>query len=416
MINKQTIEIVKSTVPVLEQHGEKITTRFYQLMFGNHPELLNIFNHANQKQGRQQKALAGTVYAAAQYIDNLEAIIPVVKQIAHKHRSLGIKPEHYPIVGKHLLLAIKDVLGDAATDEIIDAWGQAYNVIADAFISIESEMYDEAQNQSGGWDGFRRFIVDKKVQESTVITSFYLKPEDAKEIANFIPGQYISVKMTIEGEENTHIRQYSLSDAPNKDYYRISVKKEQNNLQPDGKVSNYLHEQINEGDVLEISAPAGDFILDVNKKSPLVLLSGGVGLTPMVSMLNTVVDYQPERKVTFIHAAQNGKVHALREEVKALSEHENVQSYVFYDSPTEEDRQHMHFDFEGYVTQDWLQDNTDINTADYYFCGPVPFMKVIYNTLIKLGVSEERIHFEFFGPMGNLQEEKPKEKVEVGVY
>ncbi|WP_442599058.1 NO-inducible flavohemoprotein [Neobacillus sp. D3-1R] len=413
MLNKQTIEIVKSTVPVLEEHGEKITTRFYQLMFGNHPELLNIFNHANQKQGRQQKALAGTVYAAAQYIDNLEAIIPVVKQIAHKHRSLGIKPEHYPIVGKHLLLAIKDVLGDAATDEIIDAWGQAYNVIADAFISIEDEMYEEAKNQVGGWDGFRRFIVDKKVQESAVITSFYLKPEDTKAIASFIPGQYISVKMTIEGEENTHIRQYSLSDAPNKEYYRISVKKEQNDLHPDGMVSNYLHEQINEGDVVEISAPAGDFILDMNKKSSLVLLSGGVGLTPMVSMLNTVVEHQSERKVTFIHAAQNGKVHALRDEVNTLSKYENVLSYVFYDSPTEEDRQNMHFDFEGYITQEWLEDNTDTNSADYYFCGPVPFMKVIYNSLIKLGVTEDRIHFEFFGPMGNLQEEKEKEEVGV---
>ena len=90
------------------------------------------------------------------YIDNLEVILPVVKQIAHKHRSLGIKPEHYPIVGKHLLLAIKDVLGDAATDEIIDAWAEAYGVIADAFISVEAEMYDEAANQQGGWDGFRQ--------------------------------------------------------------------------------------------------------------------------------------------------------------------------------------------------------------------------------------------------------------------
>lgn len=411
LLNNQTIEIIKSTVPVLEEHGETITTRFYQLMFGNHPELLNIFNHANQKQGRQQKALAGTVYAAAQYIDNLEAIIPVVKQIAHKHRSLGIKPEHYPIVGKHLLLAIKDVLGEAATDEVIDAWGQAYNVIADVFISIEAEMYDEAKNQDGGWDGFRRFVVDKKVQESTVITSFYLKPEDSKAIANFIPGQYISVKMEMESEENTHIRQYSLSDAPYKGYYRISVKKEQNPQHPDGKVSNYLHEQVNEGDVLEISAPAGDFILDMKKKSPLVLLSGGVGLTPMVSMLNTVVEHQPERNVTFIHAAANGKVHALRDEVIAVSEHRSVQSYVFYDSPTEEDRHNMHFDVDGYVTREWLKDHTDVNTADYYFCGPVPFMKMVYNSLIELGISEDRIHYEFFGPMGNLQEEK--EKVEI---
>ncbi|MFD2443085.1 NO-inducible flavohemoprotein [Bacillus sp. CGMCC 1.16607] len=404
LLNQKEIEIVKSTVPVLEEHGEKITTRFYQLMFGNHPELLNIFNHANQKQGRQQKALASTVYAAAKYIDNLEAIVPVVKQIAHKHRSLGILPEHYPIVGKHLLLAIKDVLGDAATDEIINAWAEAYNVIADAFISIEAEMYDEAKNQEGGWDGFRRFIVDKKIIESEVITSFYLKPEDGKEIAHFTPGQYISVKMEIEGEENTHIRQYSLSDAPGKGYYRISVKKEVSPEYTDGMVSNYLHDQVNEGDVLEISAPAGDFVLDIGKQTPVVLLSGGVGLTPMVSMLNTVVENQPTRDVTFIHAAANGKVHALRDEVAGVSEKENIKSFVFYNDPTEEDRKKKQFDVEGYVTREWLGENTDTKGAEYYFCGPVPFMKAVYQALLQLGVAEDRIHYEFFGPMGNLQE------------
>jgi nitric oxide dioxygenase len=403
LLDKKSIEIIKSTVPVLEEHGEKITTRFYQLMFGNHPELLNIFNHANQKQGKQQKALASTVYAAAKYIDNLEAIVPVVKQIGHKHRSLGIKPEHYPIVGKHLLLAIKDVLGDAATDEIINAWAEAYNVIADAFISIEAEMYDEAKNQKGGWDGFRRFIVDRKVVESDVITSFYLKPEDGEALADFIPGQYISIKLVIDGEQYTHIRQYSLSSSPGKDHYRISVKKETSPTNPDGMVSNYLHDQVNEGAILEISAPAGDFILDTEKNSPVVLLSGGVGLTPMVSMLNTLVEKQPEREVTFIHAAANGNLHALRDEVAEVSKKGNVKTVVFYDSPTEEDRLKEHFDVEGYVTKEWISDNTNITTADFYFCGPVPFMKMVFQSLKQLGVTEDRIHFEFFGPMGNLE-------------
>jgi nitric oxide dioxygenase len=404
LLDQRTIEIIKSTVPVLEKHGETITTRFYQLMFGNHPELLNIFNHANQKQGRQQKALAGTVYAAAMYIDNLGAILPVVKQIAQKHRSLGIKPEHYPIVGKHLLLAIKDVLGDAATDEIIDAWAQAYNVIADAFISIEAELYDETENQHGGWEGFRNFIVDRKVVESEVITSFYLKPEDNKEIAGFTPGQYISIKLEIAGEKFTHIRQYSLSDAPGKDYYRISVKREAGMDNPDGMVSNYLHAGVNQGDILKVSAPAGDFVLDTEKSTPVVLLSGGVGLTPMMSMLKTVVEVQPERKVTFVHATVNGNVHALRDEVDEVSNLENVTSYFFYDSPTEEDRKNNRFDVEGYVTRDWLKEKIDTKDADFYFCGPVPFMKAINRSLKELGVNEARIHFEFFGPMGNLEE------------
>jgi nitric oxide dioxygenase len=412
LLDQKTIEIVKLTVPVLEKYGEAITTRFYQLMFGNHPELLNIFNHANQKQRRQQKALAGAVYAAAKYIDNLEAILPVVKQIGHKHRSLGIKPEHYPIVGKHLLLAIKDVLGDAATDEIIEAWGKAYGVIAGAFISVEAEMYDQASTQQGGWEGFRSFVVDRRVKESDVITSFYLKPEDGKEISSFLPGQYISIKLEIEGEEYTHIRQYSLSDAPGKDYYRISVKREAGTSNPDGVVSNYLHDQLNEGDIVKVSAPAGDFFLDLNGNTPVVLLSGGVGLTPMISMLKTVVDAQPERNVTFIHAAQNSNVHALRDEVEALSELENVNTFVFYDSPTEEDRSNNRFDVEGFVTSEWLEKNVPVKDADFYFCGPVPFMKAMNRSLKDLGISDEQIHFEFFGPKGSLEEKE--EKVLVG--
>ncbi|NMD69292.1 NO-inducible flavohemoprotein [Bacillus sp. DNRA2] len=413
MLNQQTISIIKSTVPVLEQHGEAITTRFYQLLFGNHPELLNIFNHANQKQGRQQKALASAVYAAAVYIDNLEAIIPAVKQIGHKHRSLGIKPEHYPIVGEHLLLAIKDVLGEAATDEIIDAWGQAYGVIADAFIGVEAEMYEAAASGVGGWDGFREFVVDKKVKESDVITSFYLKPVDGKEIASFLPGQYISVKMEMEGEEYTHIRQYSLSDASGQDYYRISVKREGGTVNPDGKVSNYLHDQVKAGDVLKISAPAGDFVLDTIRNTPIVLLSGGVGLTPMMSMLKTVVSTQPDRRVTFIHACENGNVHALREEVEALSVHENLKSFVFYAAPTDDDRSNNRFDVEGYVTQAWLEKNLAVKEAEFYFCGPLPFMKAINQSLKALGASDDHIHFEFFGPKGDLEEQAKIEAVRV---
>ncbi len=403
MLDQKTIDIIKSTVPVLEVHGEQITTVFYKNMFENHPELLNIFNHANQKQGRQQRALAGTVYAAAKYIDNLEAILPVVNQIAHKHRSLGIMPEHYPIVGKYLLLAIKEVLGDAATDEIINAWAAAYGVIADAFISVEAEMYDAAASQKGGWDGFRPFIVANKIEESDVITSFYLKPVDGKEIASFKPGQYISVKLEIEGEKFTHIRQYSLSDAPGKGYYRISVKKEAGMETPDGKVSNYLHNSVEEGEILQISAPAGDFFLDTDKDTPVVLLSGGVGLTPMVSMLNTVANLQPEREVTFIHAAQNGKVHALKDEVAETAAKAKANSVVFYDKPTEEDRQTKSFDVEGYITKEWLKENVDLKEAEFYFCGPVPFMKAINGALKELDVAENRIHFEFFGPMASLE-------------
>lgn len=399
MLDTNTINIIKSTVPVLEEHGKKITTRFYQLMFGNHPELLNIFNHANQREGRQQTALANTVYAAAANIDNLGAIIPVVKQIGEKHRALGVKPEHYPIVGENLLAAIKDVLGDAATDEIIDAWAKAYQVIADAFIGVEKEMYKEAAEQPGGWEGFRNFIVERKVKESEVITSFYLKPEDGKEIASYQAGQYLTVKVQPENETYTHIRHYSLSHSPGKDYYRISVKREDQ-----GVVSSYLHDIVKEGDVLSVSAPAGDFVLN-ESNDPIVLISGGVGLTPMASMLHTIVEQQPNREVTFIHGALNSHVHALKEEIAELAnKYDNVKQYVAYSEPTNEDKEAKNFDKEGFIDLEWLKSIVQ-SESEFYFCGPVPFMKMMYRSLKEWGVSLDKIHFEFFGPAGELEEE-----------
>lgn len=164
-------------------------------------------------------------FGSSQIYDQLETILPAVKQIAQKHRSLAVKAEHYPIVGEHLLGAIKEVLQDSATEEILQAWGEAYGVIADVFISIEKEMYDEASNQVGGWSDFKRFTVVEKVRESDVITSFYLKPSDGDKVPAFLPGQYITVRIEIPGEAYLFNRQYSLSDVPGKDYFRISVKK-----------------------------------------------------------------------------------------------------------------------------------------------------------------------------------------------
>ncbi|WIY62605.1 NO-inducible flavohemoprotein [Bacillus arachidis] len=401
MLSAKTIESVKSTVPLLQEKGVEITTRFYQIMFSEHPELLNIFNHTNQKKGRQQQALASAVYAAAAYIDNLEAIIPAVKQIGHKHRSLGIKAEHYPIVGKCLLQAIKEVAN--APQEVLDAWGEAYGVIADAFISIEAEMYDEAAKKEGGWKDFRNFVVVKKEKESDVITSFYFKPEDGGELSTFLPGQYVTIQLNIEGETYTHNRQYSLSNAPGKGYYRISVKRETAAETPDGKVSNYLHDHVQEGDILPLSAPAGDFVLNMDSNLPIVLISGGVGITPMMSMLNTLIERDSNRKVYFIHAALNSKVHAMKEHVQQVeNDHEQVEVYTCYSSPTEQDLQAKNFDKEGFIDLDWLQSIIPTNKADFYFCGPVPFMKHINKDLVEWGVSPEHIHYEFFGPAASL--------------
>ncbi|GGB56996.1 NO-inducible flavohemoprotein [Virgibacillus dakarensis] len=397
-LEKDTRDIVKATVPILQERGDEITSRFYQLMFENHPELKNIFNQTNQRKGDQSKALANTVYAAAAHIDQLEDILPQVKQIAHKHKSLNIKPEHYPIVGKHLLLAMKDVLGDAASDDVINAWEKAYGVIADVFIETERQMYQETKNKVGGWVDFRDFKVVDKIVESDVITSFYLEPADGNPFPIYQPGQYITVKAEIEGEPYTHLRQYSLSCAPDEGVYRISVKREDAHGElPAGIVSNYLHSQIEKGSILPISAPSGDFTLNQQDTRPLILISGGVGLTPMMSMLEATIKQQPEREIYYIHAAQNGNVHAMKEVVRNLaSEHEQIHAYTVYDNPSPADENF--YDKEGYIDYEWLTSILPTNNADFYFCGPKGFMQAMYRTLKQYHVAEKDIHFEFFGP------------------
>ncbi|SHN32874.1 NO-inducible flavohemoprotein [Gracilibacillus kekensis] len=395
----KTIETVKATVPVLAEHGTAITTRFYQLLFTNHPELKNIFNQSNQKKGKQPVALANAVYTAAANIDQLENILPVVKQISYKHRSLNIKPEHYPIVGENLLKAMQDVLKEAATDDIISAWAKAYGVIADVFIDVEKEMYQQTENTFGGWTGYRNFTVIQKEKESDVITSFYLKPVDNKAIPTYEPGQYVTVKVDIPSIPYTCQRQYSLSCKPNSEFFRLSVKREDgiaNN--PDGVVSTYLHDSVEEGDSIALSAPAGNFVLNDEKK-PLVLLSGGVGLTPLTSMLETVVEQQPNREVYYIHAAQNQNVHGLKDAVKQIADqHDNVHSFIVYEKCEDQNA----CDKVGFVDLPWLQSVLPTNEASFYFCGPEPFMKAINKALKEWNVKDEDIHYEFFGPQSDL--------------
>jgi nitric oxide dioxygenase len=401
-LSQKTIDIVKSTVPVLEEHGVTITSTFYKNMFGNHPELLHIFNHANQSRGRQQTALANMVLAAAKNIGQLERVLPAVVQVGHKHRSLGVKPEHYPIVGEHLLGAIKEVLGDAATDEIINAWAEAYGAIAQAFIDIEADMYKASAEQPGGWEDFKELVVIDKVKESDVITSFYLKAKDGKALPAFQPGQYMTIRLRIPGEAYMLNRQYSLSCAPGHDYYRISVKKEADR-EPFGKVSNYLHDHIQVGDTVEASAPAGDFTLNTEETAPIALISGGVGLTPLMSMLETLVKQGSKRDITFIHSARHEGVHAFRDDVKQMTEIlENGRFLYGYERPADPNGGHH---FTGYITKEFLKENI-LKDSICYVCGPVPFLKSVVQMLRDLGISEANIRYEFFGPAMNLEPEK----------
>lgn len=220
-LTPEQVEIIKSTVPILVEHGTIITTRFYKDMLTAHPELNNIFNNAHQVSGHQPRALAMALFAYATHIGDLGALGPAVELICNKHTSLYIQPEQYDIVGKYLLETMGELLGDAFTPAIRDAWGAAYAQLAKIMIDREEQLYQASE----GWRDWRDFKIQKKVPESDEITSFYLAPIDGGKLPTFLPGQYISVRTEVPELHYLQARQYSLSDAPGKDYYRISVKR-----------------------------------------------------------------------------------------------------------------------------------------------------------------------------------------------
>ncbi|MBO0798722.1 MAG: NO-inducible flavohemoprotein, partial [Blastocatellia bacterium] len=339
MLTKRTVEIVKSATPVLAERGLDVTLRMYHLLFSENPEVLSLFNRTNQTTQRLPQALARALYAYAANIDNLGALSGAVELITNKHVSLGVKPEHYGIVGRHLIQALRDVL--QIDEEQVAAWKEAYGFLAEILVNAEQKLYQQTETQDGGWADYRTFILDKKVKESEVITSFYLKPKDGGKVAAFKPGQYITVKIDFPGGKVV-TRNYSLSDSPNGEYYRVSIKKERRpvdkNDLPDGLVSCYLHDHYQPGMELQLRAPMGNFVLDPHTQRPVVLLSGGVGLTPLVSMLKTIVHQHPKLETWFIHGALNRRTHAMRDQIQNLAAlNPNIHVYFCYSEPDAED-------------------------------------------------------------------------------
>lgn len=398
MITSKQKELIKATVPVLKEHGVALTTHFYKRMFTNNPELWNTFNMGNQHSGKQQTALAMAVLAYAENIDDPSVLTHAVTRIGHKHVSLDVRPEQYAIVGKHLLASISEVLGNAATPELIEAWGVAYGQLADIMIGVEANLYRGAVSKDGGWTGWRPFMIMSKTKESEEITSFYLHPTDDGKVADFRPGQYISVRIFLPELNLFQPRQYSLSSHPNGIYYRISVKRETGaQLHPDGMISNRLHDYINEGDVIEVSPPAGDFYLDTCKDNPVVFISGGVGQTPLISMLESLINSDCNREIIWIHGCRNHRVHAFKEPVMTLAGQQGqLKKHVFYD--TIEESMKVEGVYEGMVDLDKITDDIISNNPDYYICGPAPFIKKQFRLLVSKGVKQEAIHFEEFGP------------------
>lgn len=398
MLTTTEITLIKDTAPVLATHGVDITSHFYDLLFANNPQLTNIFNMNNQQGGEQQQALARAVYAFAAHVDNLDAILGEVERIAQKHASLGITAEHYPLVGSALLQAIQEVLNPPV--DVLDAWAKGYGILANVLIEREAQIYQQNADQNGGWRATRAFTVVAKERESELVTSFYLSPQDGETCATFLPGQYISVYLTPAGSEQQQIRQYSLSDSHKPNQYRISVKREARDSQQ-LSVSNYLHDQVEVGDKLNISAPCGDFHLKDSAK-PAVLVSGGVGITPMQSMLETLIARDPERDVHFVHGTENGGHHSFSHRLQQLSREGKVIPHIFYANASEADRAEQRFQYEGQTDLTAIEAELPIDDAEFYLCGPLAMMKAMYLQLKMLKVPDNNIFYEVFGPTKSL--------------
>ncbi len=415
MISAQARPYIDASVPVLRTRGLAITTAFYANMFAAHPELTNLFNMGNQASGVQQQSLAAAVFAYAANIDNAAALEPVIKRIVHKHVSIGIREEHYPIVGHFLLGAIQQVLGEAATPALIAAWDEAYSELAGALISAEKTMYQRAGITPGQLRSVR--VVDIR-NESDDVKSFVLEATDGQPLPSFEPGQYVSVSVTF-ADGSTQLRQYSLSDAAEPQHMRISVKRERkHSAHPAGRVSNWLHDQVGQGSNLQITHPFGDFTPDATSAAPIVLLSARIGITPMISALNRIAQLHTQREVIFGHAARSKSAHSHRADVaEAKSRMPNLTVTSFY----KELDQHGEATS---VSQHTTNDNAEKNGIDHatpgtifsgrmditkmpswahadtnvYLCGPRAFMHDQWRALLDIGIPVKHLHREVFGP------------------
>ncbi|KAG6007462.1 hypothetical protein E4U54_008825 [Claviceps lovelessii] len=423
-LTAQQTATVKSTAPIVKQYGQLITATFYRNMLAAHPELKNYFSLRNQQSGAQQAALANAVFAYAAYIDDLPKLGKAVERIAQKHASLFVRPDHYPIIGKYLVGAFAEVLGDALTPEIADAWIAAYDQLADVFINREKQLYA----QTGDWKAWRKFkIVDKETETDDVV-SLYLEPEDGKPLPAFKPGQYVSIQLPIpELGGLLQSRQYSLSIAPDSSntmrQYRVSVKREKVQHAHDstgdlgdlaagkvpGVISNRLH-QCNVGDEVQVSPPRGEFFFGpatAAPDTPVVLLSIGVGATPLVSILDSVIQSSnPTRPVTWAQAARHSDALCFRKHIgeitaQASDSHKvNVKRAVFVKNLGETDKQGIDYDYEGALNLATLAEDGALHledaTTEYYICGPEDWMVQMRRELVDRKVPWERVHLELF--------------------
>jgi len=262
----------------------------------------------------------------------------------------------------------------------------------------------ELEQSQSGWNGCRKFTVAKKVLECEEVNAFYLKPHDGRPLPVFKPGQYLTFQLDLPGRDKPLIRCYSLSDSPHqKEYYRVTIKKEKAPPDkpelPPGAGSTYFTDVVKEGDILNVKAPSGHFFLDMTRMNPIVLIAGGVGITPMLCMANAIAASGSKREAWFFFGVRNQREHIHKAELEKLAaEHENIHLQVCYSRPSPGEVKGRDYQHEGRVSIELLKEVLPSNNFEYYLCGNGAFMKSITDGLEAWGVPDKDVHFEAFGP------------------
>ncbi|WP_328428207.1 globin domain-containing protein [Streptomyces sp. NBC_00443] len=400
MLSEHSVATVRATLTVVGGAIGEISERFYAGLFAARPELLrDLFNRGNQAAGTQRQALAGSIAAFATYLvdhpdDRPDAMLA---RIAHKHASLGVTAEQYALIHEHLFAAIADVLGEAVTPEVAAAWDEVYWLLANALIAIEKRLYEER-----GGSEMREWEVVGRVEETTDVATFRLRPADGGPAADFRAGQYVSIQVELP-DGARQIRQYSLSAAPGSPLRQISVKRARGGTAPDGEVSNHLHARVHVGDRLRVSAPYGDLVLAGNPAgndpaaAPLFLASAGIGVTPIVAMLGQLADTGHQGPVTVVHGDRSPAEHALRADHEAYAgKLPDASVHFWYEEAAHRDEAGA--DVSHRTGRVDLSGIAVPKGTRAYLCGPLPFMRAVRAQLIGKGVAPADIHYEVFGP------------------
>lgn len=389
MLHKDNAEIVKATAGVVIDNITEITKVFYPKMFKNNPELLNVFNAANQAIGEQPIALASSIVAYAHHLlgDSDIDFDKVLSRIAHKHVALAIAPGDYTIVGRNLMEAIAEVLGDAVTPDVARAWEEVYWLFAMDLATAEARLYQQIDRTPATL--LREHRITKIDEVGGNARTFTLESVDGAPVPEYIPGQYVSVVAQLR-EDYRQPRQYTISAAPGTNALQITVKKVVGkDGTPDGAVSTYLF-GLNEGDTIEVSAPVGDIEVAKSEHTrPLVMFSAGIGITPMASILDAAAQGRLNgRQLMHVHADVDAASHPLKDLTAANAAKCGAAAVTYYENGGE-GAQTGRVD----VAALDLPEN-----AEYYLCGSVPFMQAVRSGLLDRGVDAADISYEIFGP------------------